>query len=264
MKINEVIVNEGIADTLKTGFTKGAQALGKVAGATSDAVKTGLYRNLGVGGVQGEELAIKDNFVKRFEQQFKNNVAAAKAAGQGQIDTNQMVDSYLATYGWVANPQDKEVLKTLADQASKRPGDVTKLANYMYTVGSKQMRDPSGRVMPQMPKGAAPAGTAQAGAAQAGGAPPAAGTPQSPAEIRAQKQAAAAGAAQAQMAGGQEQPDLSSVSNQIVKQINTLKGQGNFDDLKTISKSAMQALYKQSPSEYAKLYKEVMRGRRRK
>lgn len=254
MKINEVIVNEGIADTLKTGFTKGAQALGKVAGATSDAVKTGLYRNLGVGGVQGEELAIKDNFVKRFEQQFKNNVAAAKAAGQGQIDTNQMVDSYLATYGWVANPQDKEVLKTLADQASKRPGDVTKLANYMYTVGSKQMRDPSGRVMPQMPQGTA----------QAGGAPPAAGTPQSPAEIRAQKQAAAAGVAQTQMAGGQEQPDLSSVSSQIVKQINTLKGQGNFDDLKTISKSAMQALYKQSPSEYAKLYKEVMRGRRRK
>lgn len=244
MKINEVIVNEGIADTLKTGFTKGigavksaaqsdtaknvAGAVGNVAGSAFDAVKTGLYRNFGVGGVKGEELAVKDNFIKRFEQQFKNNLSAARAAGQGQIDTNQMVDSYLATYGWVANPQDKQILKTLADQASKRPGDVTKLANYMYTVGSKQMRDPSGRVMPQMPQGTAQAGTAQAGAA------------------------------------GEEQPDLSSVSNQIVKQINTLKGQGNFDDLKTISKSAMQALYKQSPSEYAKLYKEVMRGRRRK
>jgi hypothetical protein len=256
MKINEVIINEGIADTLKTGLAKGASAISNVAGSAADAVKTGMYRNFGAGGVKGEELAVKDNFIKRFEQQFKNNVSAAKAAGQGTIDTNQMVDSYLATYGWAANPQDKEILKTLADQASKRPADVTKLANYMYTVGSKQMRDPSGRVMPQMQPSAA--GTTGAGA------PPASGAPQTPAEIRAQKQAAATGVAQAQMAGGEIQPQLSSVSSQVVKQINGLKGQSNFDDLKTIAKSAMQNLHRQSPSEYAKLYKEVMRGSRRR
>jgi hypothetical protein len=263
MKINEVIINEGIADTLKTGLAKGASAISNVAGSAADAIKTGMYRNLGAGGVKGEELAVKDNFIKRFEQQFKNNVSAAKAAGQGTIDTNQMVDSYLASYGWVANPQDKQVLKTLADQASKRPADVTKLANYMYTVGSKQMRDPSGRVMPQMqPAGAA--GTAPAAGTTGAGAPPASGAPQTPAEIRAQKQAAATGVAQAQMAGGDAQPQLSSVSSQVVKQISGLKGQANFDDLKTIAKSAMQTLHRQSPSEYAKLYKEVMRGSKRR
>jgi hypothetical protein len=260
MKINEVIINEGIADTLKTGLAKGASAISNVAGSAADAVKTGMYRNFGAGGVKGEELAVKDNFIKRFEQQFKNNVSAAKAAGQGTIDTNQMVDSYLATYGWAANPQDKEILKTLADQASKRPADVTKLANYMYTVGSKQMRDPSGRVMPQMEPGAA--GTTPA--AGTTGSVPASGSPQTPAEIRAQKQAAATGVAQAQMSGGDAQPQLSSVSSQVVKQISGLKGQANFDDLKTIAKSAMQTLHRQSPSEYAKLYKEVMRGSKRR
>ena len=104
----------------------------------SDNIRTNMYRNLGIGGAEGNEVAAKQNFINRFKQQVKlNQKAGAKAGGFGASDLQQMVDSYLSQYGWVANEKDRVTISKFIET-----GNIDGLANQMYLVGSKQMRDP--------------------------------------------------------------------------------------------------------------------------
>lgn len=104
----------------------------------SDNIRGNMYRNLGIGGAEGNEIAAKQNFIDRFKQQVKlNQKAGAKAGGFGASDLQQMVDSYLAQYGWVANEKDRVAISKFIEA-----NNIDSLANQMYLVGSKQMRDP--------------------------------------------------------------------------------------------------------------------------
>jgi hypothetical protein len=194
MRVNE-FVSEGIADSIRGS----------------------MYRNLGIGGVEGNEIAAKNNFVNRFKQQIKlNQKAGQKAGGFSSADLQQMVDSYLSQYGWVANSQDRVAISKFIEA-----GDMDALANQMYLVGSKQMRDP---------KTGASIDPSKLGGNQTG-----------------------SGAAP-------DAPQLSSTTQSIVSQLSKMTGKESLDDLEQITKQAMQRLYKMSPARYQKLYKEIMTG----
>lgn len=184
----------------------------------TDNIRGSLYRNLGIGGAEGNEIAAKNNFINRFKHQIKlNQEAGKKAGGFSSADLQQMVDSYLSQYGWVANSQDRTAISKFIET-----GDIDSLANQMYLVGSKQMRDPkTGSV------------------------------------IDPSKLGSAANQTDAQ---GTQQPELSNLTQTIIGQLNKLSGSSNLDDLEQITKHAMQRLYKMSPSSYQKLYKEIMTG----
>jgi hypothetical protein len=62
--------------------------------------------------------------------------------------------------------------------------------------------------------------------------------------------------------GGAEQ--LNPTTKQIVNSIKKYNGVGNLDDLARIAKTAMQVLYKQDPTRYTDLYKEIMSGQTKK
>jgi hypothetical protein len=53
------------------------------------------------------------------------------------------------------------------------------------------------------------------------------------------------------------QEKLGSSTQQVIASINKLTGSSNFDDLEAIAKTAMTLLYKQNPSAYTKLYREI-------
>lgn len=57
---------------------------------------------------------------------------------------------------------------------------------------------------------------------------------------------------------------LTPLTNQIVGIIGKMKGSSNLDDLETVAKTAMQMLYKQNPSKYNELYKEIVSGSAKK
>lgn len=186
---------------------------------TADQIRTSMYRNLGIGGAEGNELAAKDNFLKRFKQQVKLN---QQSAGK-YFDLPELVTSYLSQYGWVANAQDQERLQDMA-----KGGNIDELANYMYYLGSKQIRNP------------------KTGAVLGGGSSIPSG------------QAGAAGGQQMPLA---DQPVLSPPTQQTIKQIAKLTGKENYDDLEQIAKNSMRQLYKQNPARYTELYKEIMTGK---
>lgn len=183
----------------------------------ADAVRGSMYRNLGIGGAGGNEIAAKQNFINKFKQQVKlNQKAGAKAGGFDTSDLQQMVDGYLSQYGWVANEKDRVAISKFIES-----GNIDGLANQMYLVGSKQMRDPK------------------------------TGSAIDPSKLGGQQGN--------QQAPGQ--PALSNTSQAIVSQLNKLSGSDSLDDLEQITKNAMQRLYKLSPSSYQKLYKEIMTGK---
>lgn len=180
-----------------------------------DQIRTSMYRNLGIGGPDANELAAKDNFLKRFKQQVKLN---QQSAGK-YFNLPELANAYLSQYGWVANPQDQARINDMAER-----GDINELANYMYYMGSKQVRNPkTGSVIGGMQGGQASAGQ--------------------------------------QGAGAEEQPQLSQPTQQTIKQISKLTGKDNYDDLEQIAKNAMRQLYKQNPARYTELYKEIMTGK---
>jgi hypothetical protein len=109
-----------------------------IAEGISDSIRSSMYRNLGIGGTEAGEIAAKQNFIDRFKQQIKLNQQSGKAAGGfGTDDLQQMVDSYLSQYGWVANEKDR-----LAISKYIETNNIDALSNQMYLVGSKQFRDP--------------------------------------------------------------------------------------------------------------------------
>ncbi len=68
----------------------------------------------------------------------------------------------------------------------------------------------------------------------------------------------AGGRAQQQTAAA---PQLEPTTTNVIKQIQKLTGPERLDDLSEITKSAMKVLYKQNPTKYADLYKEIMTGK---
>jgi len=202
-----------------------------------DQIRTSMYRNLGMGGDAGNEIAGRENFVNRFVQQVKQNQKSAGKSGM-PLNVDKMVQSYLGQYGWVADPEQQAQLSKLANAVSKERGmmggsalyspNLKKLANAMYTVGSQQLRDPKTGLTPSKSgAGGAPGGTTGASAS-----------------------------------GSSEQ--LSTATEQLVQRIQKLVGPENNDDLERIAKTAMQVLYKQNPTAYTQLYKEIMTGETKK
>lgn len=206
-----------------------------------DQIRTSMYRNLGIGGDAANEIAGRDNFVNRFVQQVKQNQKSSAKSGM-PFDVDKMVRSYLGQYGWVADPEQQEQLSKLAAAVSKEKGvmggaamyspNLKKLANAMYMIGSQQLRDPK-------------TGLAVGGKGAAG-------------------QAGAAGSVQAGGQAAQAPEQLSTATEQIVDKIQKLLGPENNDDLERIAKTAMQVLWKQNPTAYTDLYKEIMTGSTKK
>jgi hypothetical protein len=196
-----------------------------------------MYRNLGIGGDAANEVAAKQNFVDRFMQQVKQNQKASATSGM-PLDVNQMVQSYLGQYGWVVSPAQQAKLSQMADAVGGERGlmggasmyapKLKQLANAMYMIGSQQLRDPK-------------TGLTIQGAGGQGG-----------------------GSAGGQASAAAEPEQLSPATEQIVQRIQKLLGSENNDDLEIIAKTAMQVLYKQNPTAYTELYKEIMTGETKK
>jgi replication initiation and membrane attachment protein DnaB len=196
MKLNEFILKESFADSIRTS----------------------LFRNFGVGGEAGQELAARDIFIKRVVQQFKNSISSAKMAGDNNPNVSDMVTSYLNKYQWQTTTKDKQMLASLSSEAQTNQAALTKLANYLYVIGNNQPkagRDSQDRTEPTME----PSNSAQA--------------------------------------TGSSQDKIAPTTQTIIQTINKLTGPNYFDDLQQIAKVAMSALYKQNPTEYTKLYKEI-------
>jgi hypothetical protein len=119
MKLNEIIVNEGIGDSLRSG----------------------MYKLTGYGGNPANQSATKIKFINDLKQQIRMNQESAKRAGM-PFDMNQYVDSYLAKYNAKASDEQKENLKTLSNNPDK-------FANYMYNILSQQVTNSQGYVTGQ-------------------------------------------------------------------------------------------------------------------
>lgn len=188
-----------------------------------DAIRSGIYKATGYGGNPANQSATKVKFINDLKQKLKLNKDSARRSGV-PFDTNKYVDSYLAKYNAKVDDEQREQLKKLANNPDK-------FANYMYMLMSQQTTDQSGYVRGNNSPQQYGAGPQQlAGAA------------------RGQQSAAAA-------------PQLEPASTNVIKQIQKLTGPERLDDLAEITKSAMKVLYKQNPTKYADLYKEIMTGK---
>ena len=112
------------------------------------------------------------------------------------------------------------------EQLKKLANNPDKFANYMYMLMSQQTTDQSGYVRGN--------NSPQQLAGSSGG-------------VRGQQATTA--------------PQLEPASTNVIKQIQKLTGPERLDDLAEITKSAMKVLYKQNPTKYADLYKEIMTGK---
>lgn len=192
-----------------------------------DAIRSGIYKATGYGGNPANQSATKIKFINDLKQKLKLNKDSARRSGV-PFDTNKYVDSYLAKYNAKVDDEQREQLKKLANNPDK-------FANYMYMLMSQQTTNQQGYV-----KGSNSPQQYGAGSQQYGAAPQAGG--------RAQQQTAAA-------------PQLEPTTTNVIKQIQKLTGPERLDDLSEITKSAMKVLYKQNPTKYADLYKEIMTGK---
>ena len=206
-----------------------------------DAIRSGIYKATGYGGNPANQSATKVKFINDLKQKLKLNKDSSSRSGV-PFDSNKYVDSYLAKYNAKVDDEQRDQLKKLANNPDK-------FANYMYMLMSQQTTNQQGYVQgsnsPQQ-YGVGPqqygAGPQQYGAGpQQYGAGPQAGG-------RAQQQTAAA-------------PQLEPTTTNVIKQIQKLTGPERLDDLSEITKSAMKVLYKQNPTKYADLYKEIMTGK---
>jgi hypothetical protein len=241
MKINEVEqLNEGLGDWMRAA----------------------AYNTLGVGGDKGNQAANMYKFTDGFKQMLGQTSRAAKDAGI-DMDYNQLIDSYLAKYGWQASKKQKKALLKLTND----PG---KLAKAMYVVGMSQPRDNNGYMMgtqgyqqrgrqgqqrqpgraPKIKKNSAPVDRNNDGVDDMTGGQVAQST----------GGAGAFGSMASQL--GAEGPNLGNKTQQLISAIQNLRGADNLDDLAAITKTAMQVLYSQDKSTYNDLYKEIMTGQK--
>lgn len=192
-----------------------------------DAIRSGIYKATGYGGNPANQSATKIKFINDLKQKLKLNKDSARRSGV-PFDTNKYVDSYLAKYNAKVDDEQREQLKKLANNPDK-------FANYMYMLMSQQTTNQQGYVQGSNSPQQYGQGSQQFGAGNTQG-------------IRGQQQAVAA-------------PQLEPTTTNVIKQIQKLTGPERLDDLSEITKSAMKVLYKQNPTKYADLYKEIMTGK---
>lgn len=116
-------------------------------GDVSNAARASMYRNLGIGGEAGNEIAAQKNFVNRFTQQLKLSNQSKTAS------IPNMITAYMAQHNWVASPEQSKMLQDLAVQAQQNPKMYTQLAKEMWQVGQEQIRDQNGIVQGQGQQG---------------------------------------------------------------------------------------------------------------
>lgn len=240
MKINEVVLNEGILDTVKQKWNDpktqaGLQKAGDFAGDAADYAKGKLYQYTGFGGKPGNTSATRTKFTNDFSQQFK---LAQRSARQGGIDFSvpDYVQAYLRRYNWYATPQQLQQLSQITDP--------TKLANAIYAVGIQQSRDKHGHVDDTRGKDD-PTGS-KGNAAIDSMANQLMGNQQTPQTTPAQ--------------GGEDQT-IEPQTQQLMKTVKTMKG-GKFEkDLEEIVKLALWNLYGTDKQDYSEFVKSIMSGK---
>lgn len=243
MKINEVVLNEGVLDTVKQKWNDpktqaGLQKAGDIAGNVADYAKGKLYQYTGYGGKPGNTSATRTKFTNDFSQQFK---LAQRSARQGGIDFSvpDYVQAYLRRYNWYATPEQLQQLTKITDP--------TKLANAIYAVGIQQSRDKYGHVDDTRGK---PDPTGKQGAAAFG----------SMANQLTQNSNPAPAQGSQQAPGGEDQT-IEPQTQQLMKTVKTMKG-GKFEkDLEEIVKLALWNLYGTDKQDYSEFVKSIMAGK---
>lgn len=271
MKINDVVLNEGVLDSLKKagGAVKTAwndpktQAslakAGDVASDVSDWVKGKVYQQTGLGGKGGNTAAVRTRFVNDFAQQFK---LAQRSARQGGVDFNvsDYIQAYLRRYNWYATPAQIAQLEKVTDP--------TKLANAVYAIGIQQSRDKYGNVDDKRQSShvssttpADTAGSAAMGdmARQLTGQGP--NTPAPGGQGAMGNMASQLSKPSTQQPQGAEDTTIEPQTQQVLKTVKTLKGDKYEKDLEEIVKLALWNLYGTDKQDYSEFVKSIMSGK---
>lgn len=117
MKLDEVILSEGIWDSTKAMASKAGYAL--------------------TGQGQGGELAVKDNFVKGFTSWLNANSKSAVASGH-PVDLKTLVNAYLKKNHWNIPGPEWEKSVTNLTSAGYTSANAVKLGNLIYQIASAQ------------------------------------------------------------------------------------------------------------------------------
>lgn len=198
-----------------------------VENAFTDALKYGMFKATGLGGTSAVEIAFQKQFLEKFKQQAQLALRSAKAAGGNANPTEieKIAHNFLNQYKWSPDSDQEAKLKELAGVIAQDPSGSNINKLGNYLYFIGRQQNAS-RGMDRSGR-------------------------------RVEPTLGAAGSAR-------QEPELNSVSQTVVKQLEKLTGPKNFDDLETIAKVAMQMLYKQNPSRYAELYKEITSGATKK
>ena len=122
MKINEVILNEGVAD--------------------SDWWKKQAYTKLGgLGGDTFKSAAVRSSFIDKFENDFALYSKSAQKGGRSAPLVGDYIKQYINKYRWEVNPQE------LKDIIVSSGNDVNKAANNMFALAQQQKQQSKGGVL---------------------------------------------------------------------------------------------------------------------
>jgi len=150
MKINEVILNEGVLGSLVNAAGKALTGTGQA----NDWLGTQMQK---FGAVPMGTTGTQNIFLKNFVQEYNTIAKSAKASGMQMPDMKTYVTDYLEQQGWSADEP------TIDKITSSSGNDINKVANAMYMIGMRQKRNKNGqvqqrRVEPTMGQGAAGGG----------------------------------------------------------------------------------------------------------
>lgn len=243
----------------------------------SEDLRGAIYRASGgtIGGVKGQQSAIKTNYITRFINQLKLNTQAAKRAGQ-PFDMKSFLDRYVSQYGWDLSNQEQASLDKMAEASAMTNNSnqsLTKIANYMYMLASQnQGASPGGRSSaPTTPKPRATGGSG-------GAAPPPPPTPgpssekvtvggqtldpKNPADakILQQLQQQQAGAATQTTAKQQAGEPISPTAEKIMAAMGSLRGPTMKEDLDKILRDAAYLLSRIDKPRYSSTLRELTAG----
>lgn len=231
MKIHEIELNEAIipkvpqslknvGDNIKAAWNSpNAVKARDMAANIPDAARSAIYKTTGYGGKPGNIAATKSTFTSDFAQQFNMASRAARASGM-PFDTTDFIKAQAQQYGW--NITDEK-----ADELALAAGnDAGKLAQGMYAIGMSQPRYKSSTGLGDIKRSRnTPSGSL--------------------------------GGDESEVTAGGADVDLSPQSEQIIKQIQKMRGAGNVDDVEKIAAAALGMLYTGNRQEYVKLVKRL-------
>lgn len=187
---------------------------------------------VGIGDVTASNVATaRKNFENNFKKQVKLNTTKwgmrNKKIDRSEV-IHQLANSYMKKYGVssnaINNPKTQQLIAKASANTSFLNPAMDELIDRMYLLASTTVQAHAND-HPSFGAGASTAGATQ----------PKAGTEQ-----------------------------LNPTTKQIVNNIKKYTGASNLDDLTRIAKTAMQVLYKQNPTKYTELYKEITSGQTKK